>query len=465
MYVDETPTQDSVSEPRVKDYMSSRKLKSPTSPLAGSVSSGNMWEELDAIKRRLRQLELGRPIPGGGGDRPHTRGTTNSSSSPQRSSPFPSQTGTSITSASSPPSYPLLNSAITKVKASGLSLDIAQAIEATAQEAISLALMTNPDPSSQPPSPRAIRRKVDGVCRGLTEVCLAIADHQQLSQRQLTRAAQHRAEDAQDSSPLSATGRQSMTLSRTTARRVSGGSTVSRNASNTTVSRARRPVHSVVGIPTEDFDDDRISTISRPGLSRLSTIQYRPPSRAATEVFRETTPPISTVQRFSSTNRRSLLSRHGPSLSDYQVRPPTSSDNDSPREEPPLPTRATTMTDRRRSLNLPSYLSSPPRTRTEYVRDSGLPTPPSRPVSLISPPRVNVGQNSPLNNSDRRDGTIRRRAVASVVGAEKLYATDIDDDVRSTTLERSASKRRSIVGTGDLRRNGSVTARYAREDQ
>jgi len=463
MYVDETPTQESLSEPRVKDYVSSRKLMSPTSPPAGSVSSANMWDELDAIKRRLRQLELGRPSPGGG-ERPHTRGTTNSSSSPQRSSPFPSQTGTSITSASSPPSYPLLNAAITKVKASGLSLEITQAIEATAQEAISLALMTNHDPSSQPPSPRAIRRKVDGVCRGLTEVCLAISDHQQFSQRQMTRAAQHRAEDAQDSSPLSATGRQSMTLSRTTARRVSGASTVSRNAANTTVSRARRPVHSVVGIPAEDFDDDGVSTISRPGLSRLSTVQYRPPSRAATEVFRETTPPVANVQRFS-TNRRSLLSRHGPSLSEYQVRP-TSSDQEVSREvEPPLPTRATTMSDRRRSLNLPSYLASPPRTRTEYSRDSGLATPPSRPVSLISPPRVNVGQNSPLTNSDRRDGTIRRRPAASIVGAEKLYATDIDDDVRSTTLGRSTSNRRSIVGTGDLRRNGSITARYPREDQ
>jgi hypothetical protein len=85
---------------------------------------------------------------------------------------------------------------------------------------------------------------------------------------------------------------------------------------------------------------------------------------------------------------------------------------------------------------------------------------------LISPPRVNVGQNSPFNNnSDRRDGTIRRRPAASVIGAEKHYATDIDDDVRSTTLGRSASNRRSVVGTGDLRRNGSVTARYAREDQ
>jgi hypothetical protein len=53
MYVDETPTQESPSEPRIKDYVSSRKLMSPTSPPAGSVSSGAMWDELDAIKRRL----------------------------------------------------------------------------------------------------------------------------------------------------------------------------------------------------------------------------------------------------------------------------------------------------------------------------------------------------------------------------------------------------------------------------
>ena len=382
LYTDETPTQDSISESRVKDYVSHRKIMSPVSPPAGSVSSRTMWDELEGIKRRLRQLELGHPPVTG--DRPHTRGTTNSSSSPQRSSPFLSQAGTSITSTSSPPSYPLLNAALTKVKTAGIPIDIAQAIEATAQEAISLALMTNHDHSAQPSSPRAIRRKVDGVCRGLTEVCLALADHQQVSARQQTRAAQHRAEDAQDSSPLSATSRQSMTLSRTTARRPSGASS--------TISRARRPpAHSVVGIPGEELEDDGISVVSsRPALSRYSTIQYRPPSRAATEVYRDNTPP---VQRFA-TNRRSLLSRHAPSLSDYHV-PTPSSDHDE--EPPPLPTTTRSPTfnaeNRRRSLNMSTYFSSPPRTRTEFSRDSAG-TPPNRPVSLISPPRVNVAAQS-----------------------------------------------------------------------
>lgn len=450
LYTDETPTQDSISESRVKDYVSHRKIMSPVSPPAGSVSSRTMWDELEGIKRRLRQLELGHPPVTG--DRPHTRGTTNSSSSPQRSSPFLSQAGTSITSTSSPPSYPLLNAALTKVKTAGIPIDIAQAIEATAQEAISLALMTNHDHSAQPSSPRAIRRKVDGVCRGLTEVCLALADHQQVSARQQTRAAQHRAEDAQDSSPLSATSRQSMTLSRTTARRPSGASS--------TISRARRPpAHSVVGIPGEELEDDGISVVSsRPALSRYSTIQYRPPSRAATEVYRDNTPP---VQRFA-TNRRSLLSRHAPSLSDYHV-PTPSSDHDE--EPPPLPTTTRSPTfnaeNRRRSLNMPTYFSSPPRTRTEF---SGLPTPPNRPVSLISPPRVNVAAQSTTKVPDRRDSTIRRRPAPSILG-EEHYATDIDVDVRSTTLGRSASARRSTAA--DARRHASITqTRYGsgRED-
>jgi hypothetical protein len=434
---------------------------SPVSPPAGSVSSTSMWDELEGIKRRLRQLELGQPSANG--DRPHTRGTTNSSSSPQRSSPFPSHAGTSITSTSSPPSYPLLNAAINKVNAAGTSIDIAQAIEATAQEAIQLAFMTNHEPSAQPPSPRAVRRKVDGICRGLTEVCLALADHQQVSARQQNRAAQHRAEDAQDISPLSTTSRQSMTLSRTTARRLSG-------APSTISSRTRRaPAHSVVGIGGgEEFDDDdRISVVSsaRPGISRFSTIQYRPPSRAATEVYRDTTPP---VQRFA-TNRRSLLSRHAPSLSEYNIpTPPIDHDG----EHPPLPTttRSSTFTsadttnDRRRSLNMPTYFSSPPRTRTEF---SALPTPPNRPVSLISPPRVNVAASAKptTNSADRHDSTIRRRPTASIVGTEKHYATDIDDDVRSTTLGRSASARRSMAG--DVRRHASITqTRYGsgRED-
>ena len=471
-YLDEPPPQDSpITVSRIKDYASRRKAMSPISPPADSISPTNMWDELEAIKRRLRHLELTRL--GTTGDRPQTRGTTNSSSSPQRSSPFPSapsQAGTSITSTSSPPSYPLLNASITKVKASGLPIDIAQAIEATAQEAISLALMMNHDHSTQPPSPRSVRKKVDGVCRGLTEVCLALADHQQSSQRQQTRAAQRRAEDAQDSSPLSATSRQSMTLSRTTARRLSGASTVS---------RARRPAHSVVGTGgNDDFDDDGISVVSRPGISRFSTIQYRPPSRAATEVFRDTTPPVPSIQRFS-TNRRSLLSRHAPSLSDYHVPTATmttTSDPDSQHEEerpPPLPrttglNRSSTFTarpseDRRRSLNMSTYFSSPPRTRTEFSRDSGLPTPPNRPVSLISPPRINVAATQ--STTGRRDSTIRRRPAGSVVG-EKMYATDIDDDVRSTTLGRSLSTKKSTAGN-DVRRHASITqTRYGsgRED-
>jgi hypothetical protein len=448
-----------MGDSRTRDYLSRRKTEPPASPQNGSVSSTSMWDELEAIKRRLRQLELGHPTSGG--DRPQTRGTTNSSSSPQRSSPFPSQAGTSITSASSPSSYPLLNAAITKVKASGLSLDIAQAIEATAQEAISLTLLTNHDHSVQPPSPRAIRKKVEGVCRGLTEVCLALADHQQSSHRQQTRAAQHRAEDAQDSSPLSATGRQSMTLSRSTARRLSNGTTTSRTAS--TVSRARRPANSVIGLQSEEYEDDALSSIaSRPGLSRYSTMQYRPPSRAATEVYTERTPPTSNLQRFS-TNRRTLLSRHGPSMSDYNI---PVSDHDSPAEEIPMPRTATRSTfagpsvdNRRRSLNLSSYFSSPPRARTEFSRDSGLPTPPSRPVSLISPPRVNIPRNT-SDSGERTDATIRRRPTASVVG-EKSYATDIEEDLRST-LGRSATnpQRRSMGGNMEIRRHASIKNRY-----
>lgn len=471
MYIDETPNQEDVNEPVIKDYLPDQKEEPPRSPPGGEVSSANMWDELEGIKRRLRQLELTHSPTNGGAERPHTRGTTNSSSSPQRSSPFPSHAGTSITSTSSPPSYPLLNAAIAKVKASGLSVDISQAIEATAQEAISLALMTNHDHSAQPPSSRAIRRKVDGVCRGLTEVCLALADQQQLFQRQQTRAALHRAEDAQDSSPLSTTGRQSLTLSRTTARRVSGGTNGTRTGN--TISRARRPAHSVAGIAGEEFDDDGVSVVSRPGVSRFSTVQYRPPSRATTEVYRETTPPVSTsIQRFS-TNRRSLLSRHAPSLSDYHV--PTTNDLDSlsSEEHPPLPDRAAVRTtfqsspeDRRRSLTLATYFNSPPRARTEFSRESGLPAPTTRPVSLISPPRVNVAR-STNNSVERRDSTIRRRPTASVVG-EKQYATDVDDDIRSTALGRSNSNRRSVVVGGDLRRQAGITqARYGsgREDQ
>ncbi len=177
LYLDKTPTQESINtNAREKDYMSRRNVNiEPTSPRTNPesiVSSSSMWDELESIKRRLRNLELNQPsssINGSiapGTERPHTRGTATSSSSPQRSSPFPSHAGTSLTSTSSPSTYPLLNAALTKLKSSQLSNEIIHAIEITAQEAISLNLLAQ-DPM-QAPSPRMVRRKVDGICRGLT---------------------------------------------------------------------------------------------------------------------------------------------------------------------------------------------------------------------------------------------------------------------------------------------------------
>lgn len=490
VYLDQTPTQENISDFRGKDYLSRRNvldgnMESPMSPQTvgtGSIiSSSSMWDELESIKRRLRKLELNHPSPSvhspsinGGGDRPLTRGTATSSSSPQRSSPFPSHAGTSITSTSSPSTYPLLNAALTKLKNSGLSSELTHAIEITAQEAISLNLMAQ-DPL-QSPSPRMVRRKVDGVCRGLTEICLALADSQQLVSRQQTRQMQYRAEDLQDSSPLSTTSsRQSMTLSRSTARRLSVGtnatsrtSTLGGGVAGSTISRARRPVHSVVGIAGEEFDEDGAgSTISRPGLSRYSTIQYRPPSRAATEIYgrEKDTPPSAGLQRFSTmTSRRGLVSRHGQSMSDHQV----PSDRDSLSAEPsPRPNRSSTFTptasvtgatppaardDRRRT-----YFSSPPRARTDF---SGLPTPPSRPVSMISPPRVNIQQRN-SDSGERTDAsvtTIRKRGTNASLLGEKNYHSDLDE-VRGATLGRAATLggRRSLGGSGEVRRTGSVT--------
>lgn len=476
LYLDQTPTQESINtNAREQDYMSRRNLNmEPLSPRTNPesiVSSSSMWDELESIKRRLRNLEMNHSSPSINGsiapgtERPHTRGTATSSSSPQRSSPFPSYAGTSLTSPSSPSTYPLLNAALTKLKSSQSSTEITHAIEITAQEAISLNLLAQ-DPM-QSPSPRMIRRKVDGICRGLTEICLALADTQHLSQRQQARVSQYRAEDFHDSSPLSNSSRQSLTLSRSTARRLSvGTNNTSRASPGSMVSRARRPVHSVVGVQGEDFEDEALNTVSRPGLSRYNTIQYRPLSRAATEVYgarererqmERDTPPA--LQRFSTSTRKGLGSRHGPSLSDHQV----PSDHDSPASEG-RPTRSSTFTasalasaglaeDRRRQ-----FFSSPPRTtRTEV---SGLPTPPSRPVSLISPPRVNVQRNS--DSGERTDETvrtetIRRRPTLGSVPGEKVYHSDLEE-VRSTTLGRTNSARRGLAGS-EIRRTGSITRR------
>ena len=92
--------------------------------------------------------------------------------------------------------------------------------------------------------------------------------------------------------------------------------TTQQTIKSSTLSRSRRPAHSVVDISAEDItDDDGIIVVSRPPSTPLNN-PTPSPSRAATGVFRETNPPISNLQRYS-TIRRSILSPPGASLSDY----------------------------------------------------------------------------------------------------------------------------------------------------
>lgn len=74
---------------------------------------------------------------------------------------------------------------------------------------------------------------------------------------------------------------------------------------------------------------------------------------------------------------------------------------------------------------------------------------------------MNVAQSSASSSGERTSGTIRRRQGLN----EKAYAsTDIDEDIRSTTLARSNTIPNKRNMADDIRRNSSISSRrYIRD--
>ncbi|KAE8146130.1 hypothetical protein BDV25DRAFT_55830 [Aspergillus avenaceus] len=174
-----------------------RSRQDGTESTLSTTAPSTVWDELEDLKSRIRKLELTGKLPpssqeaissAASAERPRTATTTVTtvSSSPKRGR---------NTSASSPdsdsipppnPVHPLLQSALSKAK-TVLNRDVFTALEATAADALTLStlLSANKAPSSgasivngYSPSERQSRRKADSVCRGLTELCLALSDEQ-----------------------------------------------------------------------------------------------------------------------------------------------------------------------------------------------------------------------------------------------------------------------------------------------
>ncbi|KAE8410778.1 hypothetical protein BDV36DRAFT_289308 [Aspergillus pseudocaelatus] len=173
-----------------------RSRQDGTESTLSTTAPSTVWDELEDLKSRIRKLELTGKLPpssqeaisSASAERPRTATTTVTtvSSSPKRGRKTSTSSPGSDSIPPTNPVHPLLQSALSKAK-TVLNKEVFTALEATATDAISLSttLSTNKAPSGNVsvvngygPSDRLSRRKADSVCRGLTELCLALSDEQ-----------------------------------------------------------------------------------------------------------------------------------------------------------------------------------------------------------------------------------------------------------------------------------------------
>lgn len=170
-----------------------------------TTAPSTVWDELDDLKSRIRRLELTGRIPASGvgsiittdrtptntsnssGDRPCTATTTVTtiSSSPKNKTSGVSPTG-STTSGPSSNTHPLLHAALAKSKAI-MAPEVYKYLELAAHDAVALsgAVGSTGSPGGPPPavgsmaSERLVRRRADGICRSLTELCIALSENRE----------------------------------------------------------------------------------------------------------------------------------------------------------------------------------------------------------------------------------------------------------------------------------------------
>lgn len=172
-----------------------------------TTAPSTVWDELDDLKSRIRRLELTGRIPASGvgsiittdrtptntntsnssGDRPRTATTTVTTiSSSPRNNNGTSGVSPAGSTASGPSSntHPLLHAALAKSKAI-IAPEVYKYLEAAAHDAVALsgAVGSTGSPGGPPPavgsmaSERLVKRRADGVCRSLTELCIALSEN------------------------------------------------------------------------------------------------------------------------------------------------------------------------------------------------------------------------------------------------------------------------------------------------
>lgn len=169
-----------------------------TESTGSTTAPSTVWDELDDLKSRLHRLELTGKLPSTSAaavsrlsdERPPTATTTvtTMSSSPKRSAGGGQAAEAASTTSSHREAYPILLSALAKSKPF-LNVEVYRALESAANDAMALSSMMGtvgqPGPVSSsastvgpnaPVTDRQLRRKAESVCRGLTELCVALGE-------------------------------------------------------------------------------------------------------------------------------------------------------------------------------------------------------------------------------------------------------------------------------------------------
>lgn len=167
-----------------------------TESTASTTAPSTVWDELDDLKSRIRRLEHTGKLPSSSGtatsrlsdERPATATTTGTtiSLSPNRRAGRSAETTGNMSSQKE--AHQILHSALAKSRPF-LNPDVYRALESVAHDAMALSAMMgspgHPGPISSGASAigsggnvtdRQLRRKADGVCRSLTELCVALGE-------------------------------------------------------------------------------------------------------------------------------------------------------------------------------------------------------------------------------------------------------------------------------------------------
>ncbi|MCJ1244102.1 hypothetical protein MMC30_001300 [Trapelia coarctata] len=160
-----------------------------TESTVSTTAPSTIFDELDDLKSRLRKLELTAKMPTSSGaaitsaanERPPTATTTVTtlSSSPKRGRHISTSPEESVLNGQVDSSvHPLLHQALAKSKLL-VRLPVYRALETAVSDALAMVQMTTINLNTGTASngiDRKVKRKADGVCRSLTELCIALSE-------------------------------------------------------------------------------------------------------------------------------------------------------------------------------------------------------------------------------------------------------------------------------------------------